>query len=162
MGRVKMKALIIYDSLFGNTEKVANAIKEGIGKKDTKVIKARNAAPEMLVGIDLLIVGSPVHGGKPSADMKKFLSSISSGSLKGCKAAAFDTGIPKEGQGKFIKFIIGLFGYAAKEIASTLKKKGAQILAAETFFVLDKEGPLKDGELDRAKTWAKKLLMKKN
>ncbi|MBN2135846.1 MAG: flavodoxin family protein [Acidobacteria bacterium] len=153
-----MKVLIVYDSLFGNTEKVANAIKEGIGKKDTKVIKVKDAGLEMLEGIDLLIVGSPVHGGKPSADMKKFLSSIPSGSLKGCKAAAFDTGIPKEGQGRFVKFILGVFGYAAKGIASTLKQKGAQILDAETFFVLDKEGPLKEGELDRAKTWAKELI----
>jgi len=77
-----MKILIVYDSLFGNTEKIAHAIKEGIGKKGIVVRKVKEVKPEHMKNIDLLIVGSPVHGGRPSQDTKKFLECISKASWK--------------------------------------------------------------------------------
>ncbi len=55
--------------------------------------------------------------------------------------------------------MVNLFGYADKPIADKLTKKGA-IKAADNmgFYVLDSEGPLREGELERASEWAKKIL----
>ncbi|MFA5051583.1 MAG: flavodoxin family protein [Patescibacteria group bacterium] len=151
-----MNKLIIYDSLFGNTKKVAEAIGEVLGP-DAKVEHINDAAPADLTSADLLVIGSPTHGGRPSQPMQKFLNTIGPGGLKNVRAAAFDTGNSPEGQGWFLRLVIKFFGYASDRLARTLKTKGANVIAAETFYVLGKEGPLKDGELERAKGWTKEL-----
>ncbi len=153
-----MKILIVYDSLYGNTQKVAESVRDGLSNDDIKLVRAKEAKKGDMQGIDMIIVGSPTHGGRPSQETKKFLDSIPENGLKNIKAAAFDTGIPSEGQKFFLKAIINFFGYAAKRIANDLKKKGANIIKSETFFVSGKEGPLVDGELERAKEWGKGLV----
>jgi len=151
-----MKSLIIYDSLFGNTEKIAQAIAKGIGE-NAKTIGITNAAPSDVASVDLLIVGTPTHGGRPSQRMKQWLTTIASDGLKNKKVATFDTGIPTEGQKGFIRLVIRFFKYASPRLANILASKGAKILASETFFVLGKEGPLKEGELERAELWGGKI-----
>lgn len=150
-----MKILIVYDSLFGNTEKIAQAIAAAFGGHEVQVLRAKDAQPAHLQGLDFLAVGSPTHGGRPSEETKKFLDRLPSTAIK---AATFDTSIPTEGQGRFIRWIVRLFGYAAKRIARPLQDKGARIVGTESFFVLEKEGPLKAGELERAQGWAGKML----
>jgi flavodoxin len=153
-----MKAVIIYDSVYGNTEKIAHAMKDALAAHEVHMIKVGDADIEKVKGADLLIVGSPTHGGRPTPAMKDFLQKIPKNALQGMCAAAFDTGIPKAGQGAFLQSIINVLGYAAKHIATALKKKGATILKAETFYVAGKEGPLKNGELDRVQSWVKVFL----
>lgn len=154
-----MKILIVYDSIYGNTEKIAQAIQETIIKlHEVHIKKAKNATLEDLRGIDFLIVGSPTHGGRASRNTKRFLCRIANGSLTKVKAAAFDTGIPVEGQNCFIRFVIRFFGYASGNIAKMLVKKDAKIISTETFFVLGKEGPLAEGEIKRAGKWAEQIL----
>ena len=68
-----MKALIIYDSVFGNTEKIANAIAEGIEKCTADVLNVKNADPGKLAGLSLLIVGSPTQSYRPTPGIMKFL-----------------------------------------------------------------------------------------
>ena len=155
-----MKILVVYDSLFGNTEKIASSIAEVYSGQ--RVIRKHVKDFELsdLADLDLLIAGSPTHGGRPSQGMKDFLAGLPAGSLKNVQAAAFDTGIPVEAKKGFLRFVIRLIGYASKHIANALKKNGAVAAAAETFFVLDKEGPLKEGEIYRSKEWAGKLLKK--
>jgi hypothetical protein len=82
------------------------------------------------------------------------------GKLTGVRAAAFDTRIRVEDtQSGFLRFMIGLFGYATPKLVKGLRKTGAEVaLEAEGFAVLDSEGPLAEGELDRAKTWAVTIL----
>jgi flavodoxin I len=82
--------------------------------------------------------------------MRDFLDKIPGLAIKGVKVAAFDT--------RFSTRLVGVFGYAAGRIAGGLKRKGA-ILAAppEGFFVKNTEGPLKEGELERAAGWAKEV-----
>ncbi|MFC1687556.1 flavodoxin family protein [Patescibacteria group bacterium] len=151
-----MKTLVIYDSMFGNTKKIAQAIGESFGN-GAQVFHISKTKSDDLTSADMLIIGSPTHGGQPSQKMKEFLNTIAPNSLNGIKTAAFDTGISVDGQKHFMRFIIRFFGYAAKRLAKILKSKGANIVSAETFFVLGKEGPLKDGELDRATEWAKDI-----
>ncbi len=156
-----MKILIVYDSLYGNTEKIARSIAEVYTEHQVSLIPVKDFSASDLAGVNLLVAGSPTHGARPSQGMKDFLNLIPAGSLKNMQAAAFDTGIPVDAKKGFLRLFIRFFGYASKHIANALKKNAAAILAAETFFVLDKEGPLKDGEIERSKQWAGELLKKK-
>ena len=79
-------------------------------------------------------------------------------SLEGIRASSFDTSIPVDGKGWFIRLLIKMFGYAAPRISREMTKKGASIVGSETFWVLDREGPLKDGETERARSWAAGLV----
>ena len=74
------------------------------------------------------------------------------------KAAAFDTSFDKESQKGLAKFAIGVLGVAAPKIGEKLAGKGANLVAAETFIVLGTEGPLRDGEVERAQGWVNGLI----
>ena len=150
-----MKALIIYDSVYGNTEKIARAMAEAITPPDeVKVLQAGEANPSELASITLLIVGSPTHGGRPTPAVQEFLNKDPKFSLQRINVAAFDTRIQTK--------LVGVFGYAAGRIANNLKKKGGTIIASpEGFFVTGSKGPLKEGELERAAAWAKGMLESK-
>ena len=151
-----MKALIVYDSVYGNTEKIASAIGEAITpSNEVKVLRAGEANPSELASVDLLIVGSPTHGGRPTPAIRDFLNKVPQTSLQGTNVAAFDTRI----ESKFAR----VFGYAAGRIASPLERKGgALITSPEGFFVKGTKGPLKEGELERAAVWVKEILESKN
>jgi len=150
-----MKALIVYDSIYGNTEKIARAIAEAISPSaEVKVLVAGEANPSELASIDLLIVGSPTHGGRPTPAIGDLLNKVPKPSLQGINVAAFDTRIPTK--------LVGVFGYAAGRIARNLKGKGGTLIASpEGFFVTSTKGPLKEGELERAAGWAKGMLESK-
>ncbi len=151
-----MKALVVYDSVFGNTEKVAQAIGEALG---AGVMKVGSARPEDLSGVGLLVVGSPTRAFSATPATKAFLAGIAGGALKGARVTAFDTRLdmndPAPG---FLKFLVRIFGFAAKPIARGLVGKGGSLAAApEGFLVAGTEGPLKPGELERAAEWGRRL-----
>ena len=76
---------------------------------------------------------------------------------KGIDAAAFDTRIPTSEVGTGLRLLMKMGGYAAGRIAEALKKKGGHLaVPPEGFFVKDKEGPLKEEELERAASWAER------
>jgi flavodoxin I len=155
-----MKTLIIYESFFGNTEQITKAIGEGLGTSaEVEIVKVGDVKYEKLIEVDLLIVGSPTRAFRPSPGTNKFLKSIPANSLRGKKAAAFDTRISTEDtKSGFLRFMVNLFGYAAKPISEKLRKKGAEIMISpEGFFVKDTKGPLKEGELERAKKWGMQI-----
>jgi flavodoxin I len=137
-----MKALVIYDSVYGHTEKIAQAIGEAIGGQ---VLQVGEVNPDDLKGFDLLIVGSPTHGGFFTPEIQGLLKALSA--LESVNVAAFDTRTKRT-----------IFGYAAPRISRSLERNGGNLLAPpEGFLVLGMEGPLKDGELERAAEWAKCL-----
>jgi len=138
-----MRALVVYDSTYGNTEKIAQAIGDAVA---AQVLRVTEVNPSDLKGFDLLIVGSPTHGGRPTPEIQDLLRG--SLALGGVNAAAFDT--------RHVSKWTLLFGYAAPRIARILKRNGATLVASpEGFFVLGTQGPLKEGELERAAGWAK-------
>ena len=158
-----MKVLVVYDSLYGNTEKIAQAIGKVLeSNNEVKVQRVGETNVSELISINLLIVGSPTYGGRPSQPVKTFLDKIMHESLKGVKAASFDTGTPTENQGFFINNITKFFGRASPRIAKVLKEIGADIIGFQTFIVLGKEGPLREGELERAAGWAKEIVKSNN
>jgi flavodoxin len=156
-----MKAMVVFDSFFGNTEKIARAIVETLTSEgDVQTLKVSDVKPEQLKGLDLLIVGSPTRAFRASPAINKFLKKIPAGDLKGIKVAGFDTRISLEDiNSRALSFFVKIFGYAAEPISKKLEKKGGEAAAAPGgFIVKDTEGPLKDGELERAAAWAKRMI----
>jgi flavodoxin len=158
-----MKAMVVYDSIFGNTEQIAKAIGKALGSEmKVEVLKVNQVKPEQLTELDLFIVGSPTRAFRPTPAIKKLLGSIPSTGLNNVKVASFDTGISLDDINSSIgHFFINHFGYAARPIANRLVKKGGTLIVdPEGFFVKGSEGPLKQGELERAADWARQILEK--
>ena len=156
-----MKALVIYDSVFGNTEKVAQAIGAALGSaEEVEVRRVSDARPEQLVGLDVLVVGSPTRAFRPMPSVSAFLKGLSADALQGVKTAAFDTRISTENaKSAILRFFVSIFGWAAPKIAKALAQKGGrQAVAPEGFYVLGSEGPLREGELERAAAWARRIV----
>ncbi len=156
-----MRVLVLYDSFFGNTEKVAQVIaaNAGSGAQVTSV-KVADAKVGQLKEADLLFVGSPTRGFNASEGMVAFLKSIPAGSLNGIKAAVFDTRIALEDmKPAFLRFMQKRAGYADVKMVKLLKAAGADVLLPTMGFnVAKSEGPLKEGEVDQAAAWAKQIL----
>ena len=170
-----MEASVVYESIFGNTHQVAEAIAAGIREADPSarvtVARADTAKPDEAAQAGLLVVGGPTHilrmssprtrqqglqaaqktTGQPHHDlepgaagpgMREWLLALPP-AQPGRRAAAFDTRLPSR-----------LAGGAARSAARELRKHGYQLAAkAEGFVVTGSEGPLRDGELDRARKW---------
>lgn len=160
-----MKAVVVYESLWGNTAAVARAVAEGLGP-DARALSTAEATGEAVDGADLIVAGSPVLGftlptekmrdgvrtnpGKaPSPpdlshpSMRSWLEALPTGRGRG---AAFDTQVR------------GPFGSAAPKIAEMLEKAGYASLANPAGFVVaGRFGPLRTGELERAREWGAEL-----
>jgi flavodoxin len=129
---------------------IAKAIGEAISG-EVMVLRAGPVDPSELKGLDLLIVGAPTQGGRPTEAMQAFLGQGSMLDLGGIRVATFDTRLTA----KWVR----IFGYAAPRIADRLKQQGGMVIGSpEGFFVKGKEGPLVDGELVRAAAWAKAIV----
>ena len=159
-----MKALVVYESWFGNTRLLAEAIAAALPGEAAAV--SVDDPPPPLGDLDLLVVGAPTHVHGLSSAMSR-RSAIEQGSeaegpgigVRGWlrqlpegrhpRAAAFDTRIEKP---------VILVGSAARGIAKRFRRHGLELaVEPESFSVLDTEGPLKEGELERAAEWARAL-----
>jgi len=145
-----VKTLVVYDSLYGNTKTIAQSIGDAI-PGEVAVIHVGDVAASGLEAYDLLVVGAPTHGAKPSPDIQNFLDQIQAPVLERVKVAGFDTRMTSK--------LITLFGTAAPKIAKALKAKGGTpVGSAGGFYVTGGKGPLKDGEVERAAAWARGLV----
>jgi flavodoxin I len=144
-----MRVLVVYDSVHGNTEKIAQAIGNAI-TGEVEVLRAGEVNPAEWKALDLLIIGAPTHGGRPTDAIQDLLNKIPAAALQGTNVATFDTRLTT----KWVR----IFGYAAPRIAGKLKEKGGTLIGApEGFFVKGTEGPLTEGELERAAGWARQI-----
>lgn len=155
-----MRILIVYDSVYGNTEKIAFAIREAVAGHDERLMRASELNVHDLEGAGMVFFGTPTHGGRYTEEFKELLERLPEGSLTGFSAAVFDTSMPEEGQGFITKRVVKFFGHAAPKLAEALEKKGARVISAETFMVQAKEGPIMAGETERAKAWAEGIVGK--
>jgi flavodoxin I len=153
-----MKALVVYDSAYGNTEEIAKAVAKALGD-DTLLERVEDADWDGLNKYEVVVVGSPTQAGRPTPAMKAFLGNIPAGSLEGVGVTGFDTRIDGRTQGFVLRTFMGLLGYAAGRIARQLEAKGGRLIEQpHGFFVQDKEGPLSPGETDRAWAWASTIV----
>lgn len=152
-----MKSVVIYDSTYGNTEKVARAIAGVLGSPgEVLVCRAGEAAGDGVRGAKFLFIGSPTQGFRPTPAVKAFIESLSKEMLKGVRVAVFDTRITGHEAGLAGRFVARLGGYAAAHMGEAIEKQGGDLVAPPVgFAVNDKEGPLASGELERAVEWAK-------
>lgn len=138
-----MSSLVVFDSNFGNTRKIAEAVAAKLGN-GARAVALADLGPGGLDGVDLLVVGSPINAWKPTEQMRSFLDGLAEGSLRGVRAAAFDTRVR-----------LFIHGDAAGKISHALEKAGARIVARPRGFIVEgREGPLAAGEVDGAAAWA--------
>jgi hypothetical protein len=166
---VVMRALVVYESMYGNTHHVAVNIAAGLSAThEVTLVPVTRATPELVAAADLLVVGGPTHmhgmssaasrrsaaqaAGKPGSGLtmdpdadgpgvRGWLAGIAAGHGP---AAAFDTrlsGIPV------------LTGRASRGISALLKRRGYQLLASPESFLVSKRSVLLDGETARARSW---------
>lgn len=156
-----MRTLIIYESQYGNTEKIAQAIGTALQQHgEVQILRVADVNPEMIRGIDLLVAGSPTQQFRATEAMREFIKSLPKDALKGIRVAAFDTRLTQAFIDKHppLSFFERIFGYAAERIAKELKQKGGvPVISGEGFYVDDTEGPLVAGEVERAENWAQVL-----
>ncbi len=156
-----MKAIVAYDSAYGNTEQIARAIGSALGpEQEVETLRVGDVTPQKLEGISVLVVGSPTQKFSPTAATNALLKRIPNDGLKGVRVAAFDTRFTEAEieRVKILAFFVRIFGYAAEPIADKLRKKGGELaIPPEGFYVGGTEGPLLDGELERAAAWAKQI-----
>jgi flavodoxin I len=154
-----MKSLVIYETYFGNTEKIAQAVAKTLG---AEAIEAVDAKAAQLSGVELLVAASPTRAFRPTEKITKFLKDLPDGALKGVKVTAFDTRMDvQKVNNKLLTFMARHMGYADAVLAKMMVKKGGQLLEPTAgFFVDESEGPLAEGELERAVEWAKSISAK--
>ena len=144
-----MNTVIIYDSQFGNTEQLARSVADKLASYGTvKLFRVPEGAFERREA-DMLLVGGPTQRHGTSQAMRAFLKSIPRRALNGQTAAAFDT-----------RYHLSAFvtGSAATRIAAGLKRAGASLVVPpESFFVAKEEGPLEQGEIERAGEWVEQM-----
>lgn len=148
LGEDTMNAVVVYDSHYGNTERIAEAIADTLCTYGpTTAIRLDPVHPVSLQGIDLLVVGCPTQGFRPTPIMTSLLDRISPAAQRNLAVACFDT-----------RFRGWLWQRSAAVVmARQLQTKGVELLVPpESFFVkaMKKEGPLLAGEVERAATWA--------
>src|SRR5674476_96579 len=165
-----MKALVVYESLFGNTEQVAQAITNGLAQHgDVQMVEVTKAPTELTEPVDLIVIGGPTHAFSMSRESTRedaFKQGASQGSKdvgvrewlehlhRGRHAervATFDTKVGK---------VRHLPGSAAKGAAHAAQKLGYKTAAQPmSFYVQGVSGPLLEGELGRAQAWGERLGM---
>ena len=162
------RALVVFESMFGNTQEIADAVAEGLSSSLPTVILEVGTAPAVLPDdVDLLLVGGPTHafglsrpgtredasrqaGGRVVSEgigLREWLAALArtSGDVA---VATFDTRIAKP----------RVPGSAARAAEKRLRKLGFRVVAAsESFYVTGTAGPLVEGETERARAWAEKL-----
>lgn len=149
-----MQTLVIYDSKFGNTEKIAEAIGRGVGTLgDVRVLSTDEAAAvaqAIATRPDLLLMGGPTHNRGASKGLRAFIRALPA-ALRGVPAASFDTRY---------RGAAWLMGSAAAETTKVLAKAGGKLVAMPESFFIARKGPvesqtLEPGEIDRAEQWGR-------
>ena len=169
-----MRVVVVYESMYGNTHLIADAVADGLrAAADVVVVPVGRATPELVAGADLLVVGGPTHahgmvrpatrqaaveGARkpesglrldPDAEGATLRDWLSSPGPLSVAAVAFDTRI---------RISAVLSGRASKHIAKLLRQRGCRLVAEPESFFVTKENCLDEGEEDRAREWGAQLV----
>jgi hypothetical protein len=165
-----MRALVVFESMFGNTELVAGAVARGLQLQgvDTGLVEVRSAPSRLPAEVDLLVVGGPTHAfgmsrastradavrqGAPSeratTGIREWLESVELDADRVPALATFDTRATK------VRWLPQAAGPAAARAGR--KRRLGPAVKPQAFLVTDVRGPLVDGELDRAVAWGRRI-----
>jgi len=166
-----MRTVIVYESMYGNTRSVAEAIGQGLHEIDTVVVTVAGADAVVIGGADLIVVGGPTHAFglsrpqtraqavdnahhagstltvEPGAGGDGIREWLESADLDGALTASFDTRVRAA----------GLIGHASTKISRILRSRGCRMICDPQSFFVTKQNILLDGELDRAREWGELL-----
>ena len=160
------RALVVFESMFGDTERVARAVAQGLAQ--AMDVDVRRAAPDVtLAGVDLVVVGGPTH----AFSMTRASTRSSAGEQGAPADIAEGPGLREwiaslslaEGRPPFVTFDTrirkrGMPGSAARSAEKALRRLGLTALVpATSFWVTGTSGPLVEGEEDRARQWGATL-----
>ena len=165
-----MNTLVVYESIYGNTRAIAEAVAEGMGDADVVSVPS---APADLADVDLLVVGGPTHMHGLATNRSREMAAegghedrethVEPDATEGPGLRTWLADLPDRDAGRAATFDTRLdkapwfTGMASRAIAKRLARHGYEIVASESFLVLDSEGPLEQGELDRARAWGAEL-----
>ncbi|WP_113701230.1 flavodoxin family protein [Nonomuraea lactucae] len=163
-----MDALVVYESMYGNTKQIAEAVAEGLATRlRTEMVEVGSTPGKVGPEVGLLVVGGPTHAFSMSRastrrsaaqqatrplvstgnGVREWLAALGTASAT-LTSAAFDTRVAKP----------RMLGSAARGIAKRLRRLGIKAAApAQSFYVIGTEGPLVAGELERARRWGESL-----
>ena len=162
------RALVVYESMFGNTQAIAQAVAAGLSTRcETELVEV-SAAPTVIESdVSVVVVGGPTHAFgltrsstredaarqadgplvSPGLGLREWLDAVIAPASP-VIAAAFDTRIDEP----------RVPGSAARGAVRRLRRRGFRVDArAESFFVSGTKGPLITGEIDRARAWGAHL-----
>jgi flavodoxin len=151
-----MKSLVLYDSVFGNTASMAGTVQSILEKRGEAVqMTASEFKREDLQSVDLLVLGSPTRAFEPTKALVQACKAMNAEDLKRVKVAVFDTRMDIAGMDiKILKLFTKMRGYAADTMTKLMSKKGGLRIGETMGFIVEKsEGPLRDGEMERAAQW---------
>lgn len=151
-----MNSLVIYSSAYGNTAAIANTIRASLSKYGSaEVADSRDLDFYELPNIDLVVVGSPTQGGRPTEAIEQVVQDLPPNLFHHALFGVFDTRLEAKEQNSGLRLLMKLIGYAAPKLAKAIEKRGGVLIAPPVGFVVHgKEGPIEDGELKLAARWA--------
>ena len=165
-----VRGLVVYESMFGNTERIARAIRDGLRQSvETEIVPAYRAPTVIPANVGLLVVGGPTHAFSMSrvstrrdavkqgdvvmpveVGIREWLGALAADARSGrLEVATFDTRIAK---------VRRLPGSAARSAAKLLRKLGFRLISpSASFFVDESTGPIREVEIERARRWGEEL-----
>jgi flavodoxin len=156
-----MEVVVVCDSTFGNSARIADAIARGLEERVlTRIVTAAAAIEAPFRPPDLLLVGGPTQRHGLSPTLRAFLDGLPRGSLRGVRAAAFDTRY---------RMTALLSGSAAAQAVGHLRRTGCHLVMSPESFFMERDVPpmggkrrhalerLEDGEVERAVEWGRRI-----
>ena len=165
-----VRGLVVYESMFGNTERIARAIRDGLRQSvEAEIVPAYRAPTVIPADVGLLVVGGPTHAFSMSrvstrrdavkqgdvvmpveVGIREWLGALAADASSGrLEVATFDTRIAK---------VRRLPGSAARSAAKLLRKLGFRLISpSASFFVDESTGPIREVEIERARRWGEQL-----
>lgn len=141
-----MKALVVYDSNYGNTKLVAEEVAENLGNH-VRTIAIRDFELSDMLGVELFVLGSPINGWRATEKTMDALKKFKDHDFDGIKFTTFDTRIK-----------MFIHGDAKDKLANVIADMGGQLISEPMeFYVNGREGPLLEGELKNAADWAQQI-----
>ena len=145
------KAIVIYESKYGNTKRVAETIIEGINeieKIETVLKEPKQMEPTEILDYDLILIGSPNHWGGPTRGIKKFIDKLEKIGLEGKMGAVFDTCLGRD------------FSKAVRKMEERINEKvpGLKLITPGlSIKVREMKGPIVEGELPKCREFGNKI-----
>lgn len=157
-----VKVLVAYDTKYGNTQRVAELIAEGLKAAGAEAVveNMKKVNVDEMLGFDAILIGSPNHMGRPTRTFKKFVSKLQKTDMKDKSLAAFDTYIGQKDEQEVIQPGGGEFQKALRRMENQLKDKVPHlklITPGLSIAVGGMKGPILDVDLPKCNEFGQKI-----